>query len=94
MSTGNTVRRRARIAGGCVAVGLGLACAACHTPPELPPIPPRPIDPEASGAMAYRPLAVIDASIVSDGGESLEAAIGRLDGAVGPAAQPATRLMH
>jgi hypothetical protein len=48
-------------------------------------VPPRPIDPSASGPIAYRPLEVIDASIVSEGGrESLDAAIGSLDGAASP----------
>lgn len=79
MSASSSSRARAVFVAAAVGVGLGLAvaAAACHPPPELPPVPPRPTDP----TMAYQPLEVIDASIVSEGGESVDAAINKLDGA-------------
>jgi hypothetical protein len=69
-----------------IAPALGFALvlaagAACHHPEE-PTVPPRPTNPTNS-PLAYQPLEVIDASIVSDAGLTLEAAIGVLDGAGG-----------
>jgi hypothetical protein len=56
---------RAFAVGIAVAVGL----ASCHPPAEQPPFPPRPTDPTNGQAIAE---AVIDASIISDAGPSLD----------------------
>jgi hypothetical protein len=58
-----------------------LATAACRQP-EQPTVPPRPINP-TNGPIAYEPQEVTDASIVSDAGITVEAAIGRMDGGAG-----------
>jgi hypothetical protein len=63
-----------------VAATLLIALAACRPPPETPPGPSRPTNPMNAHAVALDPGdGVIDASIVSDAGRSLEAAVVDLD---------------
>ncbi len=62
---------------------LVLALATCQ-PPEQPPVaPPAPLDPTAERAdLAFRPSAVIDASILADGGRTVDATVFELDAGV------------
>ncbi len=57
-----------------------LGAVACHEP--QPPVPPpQPTNPtNGGGAAALQVAEVIDASITSDGGASLDAAMAGLDG--------------
>ena len=75
-----------RDAGSVVLIGLVLA--ACHQP-EQPPVPPRPNNPTveqtiALQTIALQPVDVIDASIVSEGGQALDAVLPPLKSASAP----------
>jgi hypothetical protein len=75
-----------RLVAAVLAAGFAGAVAGCHEP-EQPPVPPRPTDP-TNGALAYRSLDVIDASIVSEAGAGVDAAMGRMDVSAAAAAEP------
>jgi hypothetical protein len=70
-----------RDAGSVVLIGLVLA--ACHQP-EQPPVPPTPNNPTVEQTIALQRVDVIDASIVSEGGQALDAVLPPLRSASAP----------
>jgi hypothetical protein len=61
-------------------LAFALALAACQ-PPEQPPVaPPALLDPTVErAALALQPTAVIDASILAEGGRIIDATVFELD---------------
>jgi hypothetical protein len=55
------------------ASGFAVAMAACY-PPEQPPVPPKPTNPTNARAVAFHRAAVVDMSIISEGGRTFDAA--------------------